>query len=340
MTEENVKFQQQILFDEAEKPAKELPATQAQVIVENSDWQEVDTLESLPDKLVPPRKKNWLVRSAFVLFSVLIGYELIAFFINGFAQNPVIASLYAVLLGLLSIIVSGQLFHEFRGLRQLKRRQKIQTQVQQILAEQSTISAQQLCQQISEQLPCDLVTEQEQQWQQQQNKELSDSELLTLYSRQVLSHVDEKALDKISKYSTESAILVALSPIAVVDMLVMIWRNTKMINEVAKLYGMNMSYWGRIKLIKQTFKNMVYAGASELITDVGADLVGADLLGKLSARMAQGLGAGMLTARLGIKAIEVCRPLPFQENQPKLRDVRIKVVGQIKQLVNKTEKAV
>lgn len=108
-----------------------------------------------------------------------------------------------------------------------------------------------------------------------------------------------------------------------------------MLDEIAQLYGLKLSYWSRIKLIKQVFVNMVYAGASELIADVGTELLGADLLGKLSARIAQGLGAGMLTARLGLKTIELCRPIPFQDNKPTLKDVRKQLITQIKALTSK-----
>jgi putative membrane protein len=149
----------------------------------------------------------------------------------------------------------------------------------------------------------------------------------------VLSKVDEKALDEVAKFSTEAVVLVALSPIALVDMMLMFWRNLRMIDKVAALYGLKIGYWSRIKLIKQVFVIMAYAGASELVIDLGADLVGAELLGKLSARMAQGLGAGMLTSRLGIQTIKLCRPIPFEENTPKIAQVRKKILSQVKKLL-------
>ena len=74
---------------------------------------------------------------------------------------------------------------------------------------------------------------------------------------------------------------------------------------------------------------------SDVIVDLGADLVGAELLGKLSARMAQGLGAGMLTSRLGIQTIKLCRPIPFEENTPKIAHVRKKILSQVKKLLIK-----
>lgn len=336
MNQEKTKYQQQILFEELGNNTKDLPATQEQIVIENTAWQAQDNEPAEEEvELNTESKPNWLWRSTALVFSGLVMYETADFFIQGFQQNPIITSIYAALLSLVSIIVSGYVFREYRGLKQYKQRQRLQQQAENIFQDDTVNNAQQLCQKISEQLPCDILSEQELQWSANEHQELTDKELLTLYSRQVLSIVDQKALDKVSKHATEAAVLVALSPIAILDMLLMLWRNTKMINEIAALYGMKISYWSRIKLIKQTFKNMVYAGASELITDVGADLLGADMLAKLSGRLAQGLGAGMLTARLGLKAMQVCRPIPYHENPPKLKAVRAKVIGQIKTLLNK-----
>jgi len=44
----------------------------------------------------------------------------------------------------------------------------------------------------------------------------------------------------------------------------------------------------------------------------------------------------MLTARLGLKTMHLCRPIPFEENPPKLKDVRKQLIGQIKALASKS----
>ncbi len=334
MSELKDKPQQQILFEEI-TPSQEksnLANLEEQVIFENDDLTEIDSNEHFIPKDKVLKKPKWLWRTASALFLFLVGFEVVEFFILGFEQQPIIASIYGALLLVLFLITGGSILKEYRGLRQFKRRQKLQKDIDKSLHLESNISAQQLCQEITEQLPCDLLTAEGQQWDESIQSELSDAEVLRLYSRQILTKVDQKALDKVSKYSTESVVLVALSPIAIVDMMLMLWRNLKMVDEIAHLYGLKLSYWSRIKLIKQVFINMVFAGATELIADVGADLLGADLLGKLSSRLAQGLGAGMLTARLGLKTMHLCRPIPFDESSPKLKDVRKKLVEQIKAL--------
>ena len=46
--------------------------------------------------------------------------------------------------------------------------------------------------------------------------------------------------------------------------------------------------------------------------DLIEPLVGGGLLAKLSRRFGEGVVNGALTARVGVAALEVCRPLPFR----------------------------
>jgi putative membrane protein len=329
------KYQQQILFDEIDtkNADKQLTTTEHQVVFDNQDWQPEpeDTLEQ--EDIIEKSKPRWLWRAAFVIFSGLISIELYEFFVAGFAQSPFIAGLYGALLLIIGVIFGTTAFRELSALRQLSRQEKLRSQIQDILDDNSKVDARKLCEKISKQLPCDLTVENEKNWADVVQPEYTDAEVINLYSKEVLSSVDQKALDEVAKFSTESVVLIAISPVAIIDMMLMFWRNVRMINKIAGLYGLKLSYWSRIRLIKQVFINMAYAGASEIITDFGADLIGADLLGKLSGRMAQGLGAGMLTARLGLKTIKACRPIPFDQNAPKLNDIRKKIASQVKGLL-------
>jgi len=347
MNELDEKYQQQILFDNDELTSKKsnLPSIEQQVILDNEDWQEKEELSLTEqnyleaDNLEDKSKPRWLWRIVGSVFAGVVAVETFTFFQQGFTQTPILAAMYGVLLFGLSAIVGSTAIREYSALRQFKRQQRTQTKAKTILsaeiADHRNLDAKKLCENISANLPCDLMSEHEQSWQRLTKDEYSDEELLQLYSREVLTKVDEKALAEVAKFSTEAVVLVALSPIALVDMMLMFWRNLRMIDKIAGLYGLRIGYWSRIKLIKQVFVNMAYAGASELVVDLGADLVGAELLGKLSARMAQGLGAGMLTSRLGIQTIKLCRPIPFEENTPRIAQVRKKILGQVKKLLIK-----
>lgn len=330
MTTIKEKPQQQILFEEVESKSTsdQLTPLKQQVIIENDNLEILAVEDSEVSQEEHINRPRWLWRIAILLLFVLVIIETVEFFIIGFNQEPLIASIYGALLFVLSLITGKVLLREYIGLSQFKQRQSLQKSVSTSLSLGGEISAIELCENISKQLPCDTDFPLDR----QQYLDLNEGEILRLYSRKVLSQVDKKALDKLGKFSTEAVVLVALSPIAIVDMMLLVWRNFKMIDEISHLYGLRLSYWSRIKLIKQVFVNMVYAGASEVIADLGTDLLGADLLGKLSARLAQGLGAGMLTARLGLKTIQLCRPIPFEQEGPKLKDVRKQIITKIKSI--------
>lgn len=355
--------QQQVLFSENELLSNQLTQTSEvsnegkQVIFDNKDYQPIEEQTELPavlheqtqgDGIVESNKRRprWLWRIALTLLTVLIGIETFDFFVTGFAQSPIITSIYAIILACLTMLACSSLFSEWTTLRQFKRREKLKQQANHLLFDsiaptshhEGNLDVATFCQKITDNLPCDLGFEKEGEqgnvWEDALSSPHTNQELLQLYSRLVLSKVDEKAMAEIAKFSTEAVVLVSLSPVAIIDMLIILWRNLRMINKVAGLYGLKLGYWSRIKLIRQVFVNMVYAGASELIADFGADMIGADLLGKLSGRLAQGLGAGMLTARLGVKTMQLCRPIPF-EDKPKLGHVRKEMLTTIKNLLSR-----
>ena len=361
--------QQQILFAESDLSESELTSQDfpndvkesqdgKQVIFDNQDYLPIDETVDLPATMrrqqldeqtsltTNKKRPRWLWRVVFSLFAIIIGVETVDFFMNGFVQSPIITSIYAVILSCLVVLASSSVLSEWSTLRQFKRREKLKQQAFELLSvngeaqtsHENGLDVTSFCQKITDDLPCDLLFDEERaqdkSWQEVVNQAHSDSELLQLYSRLVLSKVDEKALAEIARFSTEAVVLVALSPVAIIDMLIMLWRNLRMINKVAGLYGLKLGYWSRIKLIKQVFVNMVYVGASELVADFGAEMIGADLLGKLSGRLAQGLGAGMLTARLGVKTMQLCRPIPF-DDKPKLSNVRRAMLTTIKGLISR-----
>ena len=360
---EEKEHQQQVLFSENELSSNqftqtlEVSADGKQVIFDNKDYLPIEDQTELPAELndqaqtdsvleVKKSRPRWLWRIALALFTVVISIETFDFFVNGFAQSPIITSIYAAILSCLVVLASSSLFSEWSTLRQFKRREKLKQQANELLLDSDEVAVQNdnlldvetFCQKLTDNLPSDLAfgkdDEKAQIWQDALNSPHTNQELLQLYSRLILSKVDEKAMAEIAKFSTEAVVLVALSPVALIDMLIILWRNLRMINKVAGLYGLKLGYWSRIKLIRQVFVNMVYAGASELIADFGTDMVGADLLGKLSGRLAQGLGAGMLTARLGVKTMQLCRPIPF-EDKPKLSHVRKEMLTTIKKLISR-----
>ena len=211
----------------------------------------------------------------------------------------------------------------------LKRRQDTRSRAQELALDDVPDGARAFCSQLAVDTRAE-CTQGYASWQQLCESHHSSREQLQLYSRLVLSEQDRQARASVMRWSGEAAVLVTISPLASVDMLLILWRSLKMIDEVAACYGIRLGYWSRIRLLRMIGQHMLYAGAAELITDVGLDWLGAELSARLSARLAQGVGAGLLTVRLGLQTMQVCRPIAFtQSEKPRLGQFRTELVSML-----------
>lgn len=78
-------------------------------------------------------------------------------------------------------------------------------------------------------------------WQEQVHEAYTEQEILRLFSQNVSIPFDRVAKKLISKNAVESALIVAVSPLAIVDMFFIAWRNIRLINQLAKLYGIELA---------------------------------------------------------------------------------------------------
>ena len=258
--------------------------------------------------------------------TVLSLLQLVLFVWHWLQASWLIGGLWSMALSLLLLGGVRVVWRELKELRQLKQRQDSQSQARILQSDNQSDGARQFCQRLAAQTGA-LRQEGFARWQEECELHHNSAEQLRLYSLRVLAEQDSQARARVSRWSGEAAVLVAVSPLASVDMLLILWRSLKMIDEIAACYGIRLGYWSRIRLLKQIARHMLYAGAAELITDVGLDWLGAELTARLSARVAQGVGAGLLTARLGLQTMQVCRPIPFAaDERPRLGQIRSELV--------------
>jgi putative membrane protein len=84
-----------------------------------------------------------------------------------------------------------------------------------------------------------------------------------------------------------------------------------MIRRIAEIYGGRAGSFGSLRLARTVMTHLVATGAVAAGDDLIETMAGGGLLSKLSRRFGEGVVNGALTARVGIAAIEVCRPMPF-----------------------------
>lgn len=129
---------------------------------------------------------------------------------------------------------------------------------------------------------------------------------------EVISQIDREAQAKIKAASLQAAISTAISPLALLDAAIVLWRTLRLTKEIALLYGYKPGWLSSITLLKQGAFNIFFAGATELALEYTNELAENSILSKLSTSAAQGLSNGILLARVGYGVMQACRPLPMR----------------------------
>lgn len=111
------------------------------------------------------------------------------------------------------------------------------------------------------------------------------------------------------------AAVTAFVPLALADVAAALLSNLRMIRRIAELYGGRGGVIGGWRLTRAVFAHLVATGAVAVGDDMIGSVAGGGLLARVSRRFGEGVVNGALTARVGVAAIEVCRPLPFH-SQP------------------------
>ncbi len=289
------------------------------------------------EKIIRPKgKRNWFAAGLLSAFAGLVGWQAIDSVLNAFAEQDWLQLGWTGFSALLATLGISALGKELWQLKALRQHFDIQEQGEQLLKSEGIGKGKVFCQQLAKASDVQPESPAYDRWLHSVNDTHSDGEVLAMYDAMVVSEQDKRASEIVTKFATESAILVAVSPLALADMLLVAWRNLAMINQLAKEYGVALGYWSRLKLFKSVLVNMAFVGVSEVAMHAGMDLMSMDLAAKLSARAGQGLGVGILTARLGLKAIGLLRPIPWQQGQAvKLSSIRKQIVAKIAALTSK-----
>ena len=152
---------------------------------------------------------------------------------------------------------------------------------------------------------------------------LSDGEQLRLFAATVLGPLDQSAYQIVRRGARDIGALTALSPLGLLDGVLVLARTLAMLRAIARLYGVRPGALASLSLLRRTLRNVLAAGVGELMSDAAVEATGATLLSTLSARAGQGVVNGLLAAKLGLAAMQLCRPLPFTAAElPTLRQLR------------------
>lgn len=147
--------------------------------------------------------------------------------------------------------------------------------------------------------------------------EILDAEdRLVIVERELLAPLDERAKRIVADGARQVSLVTAVSPRALVDIAFVIFAATRLLRRLSALYGGRPGFFGLMRLARAAVGHLAVTGGVAVGDGLVQQALGQGLAARLSARLGEGVLNGIMTARFGLAAIAVCRPLPFVGLEP------------------------
>ncbi len=273
------------------------------------------------------RKPSKLVKLFWWLLTALIG-ALVSIsawnFVTGLmTRYPLLGLAMSILIGALLLVLALLCLRELAAFSRLARLDGLHHDVGQALAQDDLKAALS----VTDRLTALYKGREDTRWGRDRLAELRSDQmdaygLLSLAEAELLGPLDIAASREVEAAARQVATVTALVPLALADVAAALTSNLRMIRRVAEIYGGRSGFFGSWRLTRVVLSHMVATGAVAVGDDMLEPILGGTILAKLSRRFGEGLVNGALTARVGVAAMEVCRPMPFSAaRKPKVRSI-------------------
>ena len=271
----------------------------------------------------PSRLARWFWGLLAAVFTAALSAAAWDFVLSWVTRQPILGFAFAVLLGAFVLVALIIALREVLALRRLARIDTYRHAAAQALETNALAPARDLC----AKLDGLYAGREDMRWARERFGELKGDQLdasglLQLAERELMAPLDAAASREVEAAARQVATVTALVPIALADVVAALSANLRMIRRIAEIYGGRSGTLGGWRLTRAVLGHLVATGAVAAGDDLLEPLLGGSVLAKLSRRFGEGLVNGALTARVGVAAMEVCRPLPFvAQDRPRARQL-------------------
>ena len=291
-----------------------------------------------PAPLPRPRTLRWgavLIASLACLLSIWAGVALTGVIEDLFGRSPLLGWLASGFAGLAGLAALAIVIREIWGLIRLSRIEHIQADAAHALNhDDGAASARTIAN-----LRSLYAGRTDAAWGLAQLAEhgsavMDPADRIRLADRDLISSFDAEAHRIVARAARRVTMLTAVTPAAALDILFVAVQNLRMLREIATLYGGRPSTLATLRLARMVISHLAVAGGLALSDSLIQHVIGKGIIGRLSARFGEGAVNGILTARIGLAARDVCRPIP---QEPEAKETLTALIREIASLGSETQ---
>jgi putative membrane protein len=262
------------------------------------------------------RRRSWLARWFWRLFGaiVLFGASLALwdFVVGMVARNAVLGWIALILIGAFGLVALAIAVKEIAALSRLARLDGLHKDAEAARGANDLVAARKVADRLTElYAPREELRWGRERFAERRGDMFDADALFDLAEAEFLAPLDGAARIEIEGAARQVAAVTALVPIALADVAAALAANLRMIRRIAEIYGGRGGTVETWRLTRAVMTHLVATGAVAVGDDLIGSIGGGHLLTRVSRRFGEGVINGALTARVGIAAMEVCRPLPF-----------------------------
>ena len=260
----------------------------------------------------PSRLARWFWGSLAALMGFVVSLAAWDFITGLITRSPILGTIAMVLLGVFCLVLLAIALRELAAFARLTRMDGVHKAAQAARASGDLAHARDVTAKLARLYKGrDDTTWGLGRLAERQSDVLDADGLLDLAETEVLAPLDQRAMREVEAAARQVATVTAIVPLAFADVIAALTSNLRMIRRIAEVYGGRSGAFGSWRLTRTVLTHLVATGAVAVGDDLIGSIAGGGVLSKVSRRFGEGVVNGALTARVGVAAMEVCRPLPF-----------------------------
>ena len=299
------------------KPSAVSGDAMARVTPETEDPFLAEALEDEVAPLPPPTARGFSLARIFaiafgLLVSLSVGLWIDSLVRDLFSRADWLGWTAAGLAGLAALALLGILIREMLALARLSGIARLQTDAADALVHHDTRKARAVVASLQVLLKDKPELAAGRALLARQEKEVIDGpDLLRLAESDLLGPLDEEATRLVVDAARRVSVVTAVSPRAIVDLGYVLFEAARLIRRISAAYGGRPGTLGFLRLIRSVVSHLAVTGTLAATDSLVGQVLGHGIASRLSARLGEGIVNGLMTARIGLAAMDACRPMPF-----------------------------